>query len=149
MSTDCPGRRCSPRSSGFWRPQLLMRNAFVEQQLDLGIERGFDLLERCSGYWRRVDAEGRRIERRALIPGARAGRDALLDDQRAVEPAVRAAAEHIGKQVDRLALGILCTGIGRHEVTALHARLGDAQVRKGHAPLDNLRGLLRALAWAD
>ena len=59
--------------------------------------------ERNAGTRRGVDAEAGRIERRAPVPGAGIGRDALFDHERAIEPAGRAAAEHLRQHFERLA----------------------------------------------
>src|SRR5262249_56049858 len=97
------------------------------------------------GSWGDIDA--RVVERAPRITGGGVDRDAFLDHELLIEPAVGAAAEDMGKHLDRLALTRLGSGVGRHQVVALHARLPHAWIGERHRTRSLVPRLLRAHAY--
>ena len=89
--------------------ELVGGNAMLDDIGEHGVDRRFDVVQRHARLRRAVDAELAVVERRARIVGAGIEREPLIDHERAVEPAVRAAAEHMGEDVERFALA----GLGR------------------------------------
>ena len=108
--------------------ELLGADALLDELGKHRVERFFELGQGDAGPRARVEAEARRIERRALVPAAGAGGDALLHHQGAIEAAGRAVAEDLGKHVEGFRFSRRGGRVGGHEVAAVQARLRDARV---------------------
>ncbi len=114
------------------------------------IDAGFDLAQGDARLRHAVDAELGVIERCARIGGAGIERDALVDDQRAVEPAIGARAEHIGQHIERFAFAGLGRGVRRHQIVARDARLLDAGIGERDGArrfLHRLHGMLARIVF--
>ena len=130
--------------------ELLGGDALVDQVGDHRVDRALELRQRRAVGRRAVDAEPRRVERGALIPGAGADRDAAFPPpargragcwcrRRGYAPALRAP---------RLSPG-LAVASRRHEIAALQARLLDARIGQRDRRAARRRRLLRAQARLD
>src|SRR6476619_6435761 len=95
--------------------------------------------------WCGVDAEHRHIDCAARVARARAVGELAVLHQRAVEPAVRAAAENMCKHIKRFLLARLGAVVRWREIRALHAGLSPP-IRERHMAHRGRWRLLRAFA---
>src|SRR5262249_19963122 len=98
-----------------------------------------DALTRTGGY-----AKAGRVERTGAVERAGAGGEILVDDQRTVEPALRAAAQHLGQYLEREGVLFARGAVARRQIAAGPRRLAHSRVLEDDAPRRFLRRILRA-----
>ena len=96
--------------------------------LDGRVDRLLERFERDALARHGVDREAGVVDRGAHVPGAGVHGDAALHHELAVEVGGRAAAEHLGEELERLRIAPLRGARGRRQVEALQGRLLDLRV---------------------
>src|SRR5690606_19938868 len=127
--------------------------ALLQQQLDLLAQRRLGRLDLLAGTRRHVKLESRVVVVGRTVAGARGAGDALLDDEPAVEPGRRAAADNLGGDLQRVGLVAARLAIARREVAdgrlrLAHARAGEAHLaRRVLRRLDHAAAVGNVLGW--
>ena len=133
---------------GLGARQFVGGHPVLGQLGDDAVEGLLELGKAGAGPRRGIDAEPRRIERHALVPGAGIRGETLVDHQRPVEPAGGSCAQDLGEHIERRGVGA-CGRERGYQITAIEARLGHPGIRQCDLPHRNRLGLLRAQARTE
>src|SRR5579883_2389219 len=125
---------------------LLGRDAVLEYLLDLPFDGAFDIGNGDAMSRGRANAEGRKIERARAIGSADGKRDILIEDEVAIEPGRRTAAEHLRQHFERIGVLRLASRMTGCEIGSAPAWLADPWALPDGPRRGGLWRFLRAMA---